>query len=100
MKTKTVRTIFFVASLFVSTAAAWADSATANGEVKKIDKAAGKISIRHEPIKKFDMEDAMTMVYRIKDPAMLKTVKVGDKIKFDADRENGVFTVTKIEKSK
>jgi Cu(I)/Ag(I) efflux system protein CusF len=46
------------------------------------------------------MEDPMTMVFRVQDPAMLKQIKVGDKVKFDADRINGQFTVTKIEKSK
>lgn len=100
MKVKAITAIVFGMSLIALTTAAFAESATANGEVKKIDEVAGKISIRHEPIKKFDMEDPMTMVYRVKDPALLKTVKVGDKIKFDADRENGAFTVTKIEKVK
>ena len=52
------------------------------------------------PIKKFDMDEGMTMVFRAQDPAMLKTVKAGDKIKFDADKINGQFTVTKIEKAK
>ena len=46
------------------------------------------------------MEDGMTMVFRVQDPAMLKQVKAGDKVKFDADRVNGQITVTKIEKSK
>lgn len=100
MKTKTMTAIVFAALLTVSVATALADSATVSGEVKKIDEAAGKISIRHEPIKKFGMEDPMTMIYRVKDPSMLKAVKVGDKVKFDADRENGTFTVTKIEKAK
>ena len=71
-----------------------------NGQVTKIDQAASKITIRHGPIKKFDMEDGMTMVFRVKDPAMLKAVKVGDKVKFEADRINGQFTVTKIERAK
>lgn len=100
MKAKTITAIIFGASLIVSATAALAQSATTDGEVKKIDAAAGKISIRHGAMKKFDMEDPMTMVYRVKDPAMLKAVKVGDKVKFDADRENGAFTVTKIEKAK
>lgn len=100
MKAKTIAAIFFGASLAMSATAAMAQSATATGEVKKIDAGAGKISIRHEPIKKFDMDDPMTMVYRVKDPAMLKAVNVGDKIKFDADRADGKFTIMKIEKMK
>jgi Cu(I)/Ag(I) efflux system protein CusF len=66
------------------------------GEVTKVDESAGKITIKHAPIKKFDME-AMTMVFQAQDPAMLKQVKAGDKIKFEADKVNGQFTVMKIE---
>jgi Cu/Ag efflux protein CusF len=71
-----------------------------NGQVTKIDESAGKITLKHGPIKKLDMNEAMTMVFRVQDPAMLKQVKVGDKVKFDADKINGQFTVTKIEKAK
>ena len=71
-----------------------------NGQVTKIDEAAGKITLKHGPIKKLDMNEGMTMVFRVQDPAMLKQVKVGDKVKFDADRINGQFTVTKIEKAR
>lgn len=71
-----------------------------NGQVTKIDEAAGKITLRHGPIKKLDMNEGMTMVFRTQDPAMLKQVKVGDKVRFDADRVNGQITVTKIEKAK
>jgi Cu/Ag efflux protein CusF len=77
-----------------------AESAMVNGQVTKIDEAAGKITLKHGPIKKLDMEEGMTMVFRVQEPSMLKQVKVGDKVKFDADRVNGQFTVTKIEKSK
>jgi Cu/Ag efflux protein CusF len=49
---------------------------------------------------KFGMDDGMTMVFRVKDPAMLKAVKPGDKVRFDADRINGQFTVTTIERAK
>lgn len=70
------------------------------GEVTKVDQSAQKITIRHGPIKKFDMEDGMTMVFRAKEPAMLKAVKPGDKVKFEADRVNGQFTVVRIEKTK
>jgi Cu(I)/Ag(I) efflux system protein CusF len=77
-----------------------AQSAMVKGQVTKIDESAGKITLKHGPIKKLDMEDTMTMVFRVQDPSMLKQVKVGDKVKFDADRINGQFTVTKIEKAK
>jgi Cu(I)/Ag(I) efflux system periplasmic protein CusF len=71
-----------------------------NGQVTKIDESAGKITLKHGPIKKLDMNEGMTMVFRVQDPAMLKQVKAGDKVKFDADKINGQFTVTKIEKAK
>jgi Cu/Ag efflux protein CusF len=80
-------------------------TATANthlvkGKVTKIDAAAQKLTIRHEPMKKFDMEDGHTMVFRVKDPEMLKEVKAGDDIRFDADKINGAFTVIEIQKEK
>jgi Cu/Ag efflux protein CusF len=69
-----------------------------DGQVIKIDESAGKITLRHGPLKQFDMEEGMTMVFRVQDPAMLKTVTVGDKVKFLPERINGQFTVTKIQK--
>ncbi|MBX9824369.1 MAG: copper-binding protein [Xanthobacteraceae bacterium] len=70
-----------------------------DAEVTKIDEAASKITLKHGPLKKFDM-DGMTMVFRVPDPAMLKQVKVGDKVKFEADKINGQFTVVKMQKAK
>jgi Cu(I)/Ag(I) efflux system periplasmic protein CusF len=87
-------------SVAVQPKATAAQSAMVNGQVTKIDESAGKITLKHGPIKKLDMEDGMTMVFKVQDPAMLKQVRVGDKVKFDADRVNGQITVTKIEKSK
>ena len=77
-----------------------AQSAMVNGQVTKIDESAGKITLKHGPIKKLDMNEGMTMVFRVQDPAMLRQVKVGDKVRFDADRVNGQITVTKIEKAR
>ena len=77
-----------------------AQSPMIDGQVTKIDESAGKITLKHGPIKKLDMDEGMTMVLRAADPAMLKTVKAGDKVKFDADKVNGQFTVTRIEKAK
>jgi Cu(I)/Ag(I) efflux system periplasmic protein CusF len=68
--------------------------------VVKIDQSAGKITIKHGPIKKLDMDEGMTMVFKASDPAMLKRVKSGDKIKFGAENVNGQYIVTKIEKKK
>lgn len=76
----------------------FAQSATADGEVQKIDESVGKITLRHGPIKTFDMDMSMTMVYPVKDPALLKGLKAGDKVKFQAERINGQITVTRIQK--
>jgi Cu(I)/Ag(I) efflux system periplasmic protein CusF len=57
---------------------------TVTGTVEKVDAAQGKITIDHGPIPNLDM-DAMTMVFRAPDPAMLKQVKAGDKVQFTAD---------------
>jgi Cu(I)/Ag(I) efflux system periplasmic protein CusF len=79
--------------------AAAASAALTEGEVRKIDKAAGKITIKHGAMPKFDMPP-MTMAYRVKDKAMLDHLKPGDKIKFDADGVGGEFTVLRLEKMK
>jgi Cu/Ag efflux protein CusF len=70
-----------------------------DGQVTKIDTAQNKITLRHGPIKKFDMDIGMTMVFRVKDPALLKQVKAGDKVKFDAEHTNGQYIVTAIKKA-
>jgi Cu/Ag efflux protein CusF len=73
---------------------------TISGEVKKVDAAAGKVTLKHGAAKSLGMTDPMTMVYGVKDPAMLGAVKVGDKVKFEAVEDSSGYTVTKIEKSK
>jgi Cu(I)/Ag(I) efflux system protein CusF len=80
-------------------ATAVAQEALIDGQVMKVDQSAGKITLKHGPIKKLGMDQGMTMVFKAQDAAMLKAVKAGDKVKFDADQVNGQFTVTKIEKS-
>ena len=74
-------------------------SDTANGEVRKVDKEAKKITLRHEELKQLDMPP-MTMVFQVKDPAMLDRVKPGDKVKFKAQNTGGTLVITEIEVSK
>ena len=69
-----------------------------DGQVTKVDQSASKITIKHGPIPKLDMDVGMTMVFAVSDSKMLNTVKAGDKVKFDAERVNGQFTVTKLQK--
>jgi Cu(I)/Ag(I) efflux system periplasmic protein CusF len=80
-------------------ASAQAPSQLIAGQVMKVDRSAGKITIKHGPIKKLGMDQGMTMVFKAQDPAMLNSVKAGSKIRFDAEQVNGQYTVTKIEKS-
>ncbi|WP_262032430.1 copper-binding protein [Microvirga sp. Mcv34] len=70
-----------------------------SGTVEKVDTAQSKLTIDHGPIPNLNM-DGMTMVFRAQDPAMLKSVKQGDKVQFSADRVNGQLTVTKIQKAR
>ncbi len=67
------------------------------GEVRKIDKALGKITLKHGEIKNLDMP-GMTMVFRVSDATLLDRVQEGDKVGFSADKIGGQFTVTGIEK--
>jgi len=69
------------------------------GEVRKVDKDARKITIKHGPIVNLDMPP-MTMVFQVKEPAMLAKVKAGDKVKFRAENPGGALTVTRIEAAK
>ena len=85
--------------LLVGALVAFAQAPLADGQVVKIDRAAGKITIKHGPLKQSGMDESMTMVYRAADPTMLTAVKPGDKVKFAPDRVNGQFTVTKIDKA-
>ena len=100
---KTISALLFaVLAMLCISATDWslAQSDLTDGLVTKVDPSANKITIKHGPMKKFDMEDGMTMVYAVKDPAMVTAVKAGDKVKFDAEHLNGQFIVTKIQKVK
>ncbi|GLK77647.1 hypothetical protein GCM10008171_29010 [Methylopila jiangsuensis] len=92
---RTFRTITGALAFTVLAATA---AAAADGTVKKIDESAGKVTLEHGPIKNLGMDEGMTMVFKAGDPAMLKSVKVGDKVSFEAERVNGQITVTKIQK--
>lgn len=78
---------------------AGAHAQSVDGEVKKIDEAAGKVTLKHGEIKNLDMP-AMQMSFRVADPAFLKKVQVGDKVSFTADKVGGQFTVTTIDVKK
>jgi len=87
-------------TLALNGAAAIAQDATVIGEVRKIDESAGKITLKHGPIKNLGMDEGMTMVFRVKDPGLLKQVAVGDKVKFEAENADTGITITKMQKTK
>ena len=82
-----------------TTESAIASSDMAEGEVRKIDKETKKITLKHGVIKSLDMP-AMTMVFGVKDAAMLDNLKAGDKVKFKAQQTGSAITVTEIQSVK
>src|SRR5688572_12346451 len=97
-----------LAAIALSAVAILASSAHANhdaaggantlseGEVRRVDAEARKLTLRHGPLENLGMP-AMTMVFQVKDSAMLDGVNVGDKVKFFADKIGGAYTVTHLE---
>ena len=68
----------------------------AEAEVRRVDTAAGKISLKHGEIKNLDMPP-MTMVFQLQDKALLGNLKAGDRVRFTADKVNGSYTVLALE---
>lgn len=89
------KTILAFALAMFSTAA-MAQTVPVEGEVKKINEAQGRITLKHGEIANLDM-GAMTMVFNVADAEMLKVVKPGDLVTFEADRVNGKLTLVKLE---
>jgi len=87
------------AAMFVVPSLAFSQPVPVQGEVTKVNLQQGKITLRHGPITNLDM-DGMTMVFAVADPDMLRSVKPGDRVVFEADRVNGRITVTKLNKTK
>lgn len=99
---KTLAALALLSTASVFSVAAQAPSPAADmsdGEVRKIDKEAGKLTLKHGEIKNLDMP-GMTMVFVVKDKAMLDQLAPGDKIKFKAINDSGKFTVTEIAPAK
>ena len=79
-----------------ATASVPASQPTTEGEVRKVDKVQGKITLRHGRIENLDMAP-MTMVFTAADSTLLERLNPGDKVRFSAEKRNGVFTLTGIE---
>ena len=106
--TKLLPAVFLAAAMFApwvhaneehhkpAAGASQAAESLSEGEVRKVDKDAQKITVRHGPLANLDMP-AMTMIFQVKDPAMLDKVKAGDKVKFRAEKVGGAFTIMQID---
>ena len=81
------------AATLMTSAPAFAQATEALGEVRKVDTAAAKVTLKHGEIKNLDMPP-MTMTYRVKDKALLNGVQVGDKVRFTAEKIDGQYVVT------
>jgi Cu(I)/Ag(I) efflux system protein CusF len=94
----TMKKLLTALSAALLAAAAFAQAAlpAVEGEVRKIDTDAKKITLRHGDIPNLEMT-GMTMVFRVKDPELLGKVKPGDKVRFTADKVDGALTVLSIE---
>jgi Cu(I)/Ag(I) efflux system periplasmic protein CusF len=89
--------IVSLAAIAAAVFAAHAQTAPqSDGEVRKIDREQGKVTLRHGPLANLEMP-AMTMVFKAADPKLLDRLKEGDKVKFTAEKVNGAFTVTAIQ---
>ena len=102
---KAIHTLVIAASLFASAGAfaqsaapqsgsTAAASAQTDGEVRKVDLAQGKVTLRHGPLTNLDM------VFTASDKKLLEGLKEGDKVRFTADKQNGIYVVTAIEAAK
>ena len=93
------KVLLVVAALALSMATPlWAQAPATKAEVTKIDKAGGRVTLKHEEIKNLDMP-AMTMAYRVSKPDLLDGLAVGSRIRFTAERIDGQYTVTSISKA-
>jgi len=90
---------FLVTAALLAVSALACAQALVSGEVKKVDKPAGRITLKHAEIKAFDMP-GMTGAYKVRDAAMLDKVQVGDRVQFSLERIDSVYTITRIDVQK
>jgi Cu/Ag efflux protein CusF len=89
------KTVTAVAAALLAASTAWAQTPNADGEVTKIDKAQAKITLKHGEITNLQMPP-MTMIFGVKDKALLDRVKAGDKVRFKAVSEGGRIVITEL----
>ena len=94
---KALGAVAAAAALALFSCAALAQSASADGEIRKIDAKAGRVIIRHGEWKGMDMQ-AMTMAFRVRDAAVLSGLKVADMVRFVVEKDGAGYVVTAIER--
>ncbi len=95
-----MKKLFAIATLALVTLGAAAQTTSpdmAEAEIRKVDRDAKKVTLKHGPIKNLDMPP-MTMVFQVKDASLLDNLKAGDKIRFSADQQQGAYVVTAVQK--
>lgn len=93
--TPTLRSLLALAGLSGALLTGLAQAQSSEAEVRKIDRAQGKITLRHGEIKNLDMPP-MTMVFHVADPKLLDGLAEGAKVRFDAEKINGQYTVVRL----
>src|SRR5689334_16102847 len=96
--TAMLKTLLAATLLAGSAAGALAQSGSGEGEVRKIDAAQQKVTVRHGEIKALDMPP-MTMAYRVQNASALGSLAVGDRVRFTVEKVNGAYTLTQIQKA-
>ena len=97
-----MKRLFLLTATALLTTAVWAQGPPSinpvMGEVTKLDKAAGKVTLKHGEIKTLDMPP-MTMVFRVSNPKWLDDLAVGSRVRFTAEKVDGQYTVTSVGKA-
>ena len=90
-------TVVALAAASLATAAQGVAADMAEAEIRKVDRDAKKVTLKHGPIKNLDMPP-MTMVFQVRDAKLLDSLKAGDKVRFSAEQQQGAYVVTAVEK--
>ena len=90
-------TVVALAAASLATAAQGVAADMAEAEIRKVDREAKKVTLKHGPIKNLDMPP-MTMVFQVRDAKLLDSLKAGDKVRFSAEQQQGAYVVTAVEK--
>lgn len=97
MNRLTLRAVVLLIALGATGMTGLAQAQPVDGEVTKIDKVQHRMTLRHGAIKNLDMPP-MSMTFRLADPSWAERYKVGDKVRFEADKVDGYFVLIKLDR--